>query len=664
MSFLTATERRTLALICQTLLPSLEPEADDHPDLFRCSASDLDLATHLEAALELAATEQMQRQLRLFLRSIESGLFNRLSCGQTDSFSRLSPQERETLLRAWATSDLPMARKTFQSLKQLAMFLFYSLMPDGQPNPTWTAFHYAPPTPQTDSTERAIRPLHINTAATLHADALVIGSGAGGGVVAGELAAAGFDVIVAEKGGYHAEADFNGRELDSTERMFEKRGSVMTADLAMLILAGSTLGGGTTINWAASFRPPDSLLHEWERDYGFTGAAGAEFARSVEAVMQRLNVCETHSEANPQNCALQQGCEALGYKMAVIPRNVKNCAECGFCNFGCADGAKQSTLKTYLQDAHERGARILVNAHVERILIEQGQAVGALLTVHDENGQAHRVTIRAKLVVAAAGSIHTPALLLRSGLTNAHIGANLHLHPTTSIYGLFDHPIRGWQGAPMTRVSSEFADLDGRGYGVRLETAPVHPGIAALALAWDGGRQHRQIMNQLEHLANIIIITRDRDGGRVTLDKAGNPVIHYRLSQRDAAHLLKGTVEALRVHHAANAYQISSPHTSPLVYRRDANGGRSIDNYLAEVAARGYRRHSFVLFSAHQMSSCRIGGNSATGALMPTGETYEVRKLYVADGSTLPTASGVNPMITIMSTAHYIAQQIKAAHRA
>jgi choline dehydrogenase-like flavoprotein len=220
--------------------------------------------------------------------------------------------------------------------------------------------------------------------------------------------------------------------------------------------------------------------------------------------------------------------------------------------------------------------------------------------------------------------------------------------------------MRGWQGVPLGLVSSEFADLDGAGYGVRLETAPVHPGIAALTLPWESGDQHKRIMSQLDHLANVIILTRDRYGGRVTVDKRGQPVIQYRLHPHDAAHLQKGILAALRVHHAAGAREVASPHTRHTFYRADQ--GRSFEAFLVSVNEQGLRPNSFSLFSAHQMASCRISGSSARGALKPNGETYEVRNLYVADASAMPTCTGVNPMISIMGMAHFLAQGMKAGY--
>jgi len=210
----------------------------------------------------------------------------------------------------------------------------------------------------------------------------------------------------------------------------------------------------------------------------------------------------------------------------------------------------------------------------------------------------------------------------------------------------------------MTRYTRQFANLDGRGYGVRLETAPTHPGLAALTLPWLSGRGHKHLMQKLHQMANIIVLTRDFHGGRVTADRDGNPVLHYRLHPYDGRHLMRGLLEALRVHRAAGAVEVSAPHNAHLSFHNKRD--KDFEGFLAQVEAQGFKPNAYALFSAHQMSSCRIGGSTALGAVDPTGEMYEVKNLFVADGSVLPTASGVNPMVTIMGTAHYLAQQMKS----
>src|SRR5262249_6594413 len=250
------------------------------------------------------------------------------------------------VLQGWAHSQLGPRRAAFQGFKRLATYLFYTILDQNSCNPNWAAIGYPGPPPLQVQPEKPIKPLVMDKDTDLTTDVVIVGSGAGGGVVAGELASAGYDVVVLEKGDYYAESDFNGHEIDSNARMFERRGLLTTADLGVVVLAGSTLGGGTTINWCASLRTPDHVLAEWECDYGVSGYAGKEYQKALDTVSKRINVNERECAMNGQNAALARGAEALNLIVKTIPRNVKGCEDCGFCNFGCPFGAKQSTLRT------------------------------------------------------------------------------------------------------------------------------------------------------------------------------------------------------------------------------------------------------------------------------------------------------------------------------
>ncbi len=657
MSFLSERERQTLTLIIDTLMPSLPSTQGDDPALFEASAVALGVPDLALAGLEATTNPESQAELKTFLRALDSPVANGMLAGQWGRFAALDLDARAAVLRAWANSRWPSARKAFQSMKRLTMVIAYAAMPDGAPNPTWPSVDFpGPPGPQTDA-PRPIMPLSIDGPTTLATEVLIIGSGAGGGVVAGELAAAGHEVLVLEKGGYYHDRDYTGGELDGYNTLYEQRAILATDDVSMSVLAGSTLGGGTTVNWTTSLRTPESVLDEWEREYGFVGASGADYAAGLAAVLSRLNVNTDESQPNAHNAALERACRALNWPCKTIPRNVKGCEDCSFCQFGCPFGAKQGTLNTYLQDAHAHGARVVVRAEVERVTHQAGRVTGAVATAQGPDGALYEITIKAKAVVVAAGAIHTPALLLRSGLTNRNIGQHLHLHPVTTALGEYEERINPWQGVPQTRLFDQFADLDGFGYGYRVELAPVPPGLMAFGLPWQSPRQHKRLMQRSGHFATFIILARDRYGGEVRVDKAGRPVLHYTLHRYDARHLMVGLLDALRLHQAGGARVLYSPHNRLMIHH--LNGGAGFRRYLTEVERAGLKPNEYVLFSAHQMSSCRIAGDAERGALRPTGESYEVGGLFVADGSVLPTATGVNPMISIMGAAHYIAQHIK-----
>lgn len=637
----TSAQLKTLEAVCEALTPP-----DSH------GTAPLALATEFANYIAGALTPDELRQIGQALTLLASRMANGCFTGRFQSLPALDRPGRERLLASWANSRLPPLRAGFQVFKRLALFLCYTRRaPQTGSNPLWSRMQYPGPVEPNRAATPALNVLRVAQATSLDADAVVIGSGAGGGVVAAELAATGKRVVILEKGGYYHEGDFDGAERVASQRLFEKQCLLTTRDASMVLLAGSGLGGGTTINWMTSLPTPDYVLQQWEREYGLRDATGPTWRTSLDAVWKRLNVNTEESIPNAQNQRLIDGCTALGYHWRILPRNARQCGDCGHCNFGCRFGAKQGVLKTYLQDAAEHGAVLVPNAEVQRITVERGAATGVEAVV-----QGHRLTVRSKLVVAAGGSIHTPALLLRSGLSNPNIGRHLNLHPTTAVVGIYPEPIEAWHGALQTAACDHFAN-SGDGYGFILEVPPMHPGLAALALPWHSASGHQELMNDFSRMAAFIAITRDRDGGRVTIDRAGKPVVSYTVSRRDAPLVVQAAQEAARLHAAAGARTLVGPYnTLPIVEVKKG----AVEEQTRRFAARGTRSNDLGLFSAHQMSSCRMGKDAGQAAVDPEGQTYEVRNLFVADGSALPTSTGVNPMISIMTLAHRTAQYIKA----
>ncbi|MCS6809448.1 MAG: GMC family oxidoreductase, partial [Bacteroidota bacterium] len=364
---------------------------------------------------------------------------------------------------------------------------------------------------------------------------------------------------------------------------------------------------------------------------------------------------------NPQNQALERGALALGYHTSVIPRNTHGCIAdgcrmCGYCSLGCQRGTKMSVVKAYLERAYVRGARFLVETQVEKIHIRRGMAIGV-----EAYHRGKVVTVHAKIVVIAAGALHTPALLLRSGIQHPHIGKHLHLHPTVAVAGVYPEPMHPWHGGMMTVVLSEHARLNGT-WGFRLETPPIHSGLLAMALPWRSGKAHKHGMLKAAHIGAYIVLTRDRDGGSITLNKRGRPIAQYRVSAFDLAHLQRGIQEAARIHWQAGATELYLPHNhcEPVSLRE--GGLPALERVLSALPSWRWRPNDYPLFSAHQMGTCRMGGFRDTHPVSPEGELYSVRHLFIADTSAFPEASGVNPMLSVQALAHYIAQSIKARY--
>ena len=456
-------------------------------------------------------------------------------------------------------------------------------------------------------------------------------------MAAAVLAQAGLDVVVLEAGGYWSERDFDGAERAGLRRLYRGGGAAATDDQGVALIAGACLGGGTVVNYTTSFRTPDDVLAEWEG----LGFPSADLGPSLDAVCARLSVNTDHNRPSRRDEVMARGLEALGWHVDAMPRDVVGCEQgvvCGSCGYGCPIGAKQSTLRTWLEDAAGAGARIVVGAKARRVLVANGAAAGV---------DAGPVQVRCRAVVAAAGAIDTPALLLRSGLTNPNVGRGLRLHPATAVFGIFEEEIRPWEGTLQALYSDQFRFLDG-GYGVKLETVPLHPALLAAALPWEGAAAHARLMASLPRLSLIAVIPRDAGAGRVRIGRNGEAIATYRLADGRCAPS-DGGDRRRRPHHGGRR------RTRDL-HRQRSDAALVADGFPAGAFRFGPGRGS--LYSFHLMGSARMGGSPDSSAASPTGETWDVRNLVIADGSAFPTASGVNPMVTIEAIAHLNARKL------
>ncbi len=656
---LTVRERKSLRVLADTIVPRTEGP-------LAASASDLgvpDLAAQAIAHLP----EDVQRQFRQLLRAVENPLLNLILTGRPIQFSSLSPEAREQFLRSWSRSRLLAKRRAYHAIKRLVCFLYYTALRDGT-NAAWPAIGYTPPP---EDAHRAatppdlrLHPLAVESEATLKADVAVVGSGAGGSVIAAKAAEAGYRVLVVEAGPHLASETFPRRELAGTDRMFERHGLLTTRDDAFGILQGRTAGGGTTINWMTCLRPPAWVLQEWER-LGIRGLAGPEFAAMIDEVWARVGANADEAVLTPPSLVLKRGCEALGMRQGVdfhvTAKNARGCANrCDTCNFGCAYNAKQSALLTYLPDAQAHGARFLFDAEVSTVHLRDTRAVG-LDAVHRDGGREVPVHVKARAVVLAAGAIQTPAILLRTGIRHRGIGRGLRFHPTTAVGAVYDEPIRMWAGVPQTLHVDRWLRGFG-GHGFWLETAPAHPGLTGIGLPWRGGRAHKEALRRYAHTMANVVLVRDSGAGRVTIDRRGNPVVAYRMAAADRRTMVEGIVESARIHVAAGAKGLTSLHHAggEIPYREGPIVPAELDAFIEDVRRMGVEPNALALFTAHALGSMPMGPADPAPVDL-RGEYRDVSNLFVGDASVLPSAPGVNPMITIMAMARRTADFVVQA---
>ncbi len=622
-------------------------------------------------AMESALDPAQVLQLRIVLRVIRSRAANLVLAGRPVPFGALTAEQRDRYLLRWSTSPIALWRAGFAGYRRLLTFLAYAERDEAGSNPRLVTMGYEQDDRPVTSEPTPIRPTNVpprpggprgGDIATLDADVVIVGSGAGGGVIASELASAGRSVVVLDAGPFVDEASMPGDELSAFERLYLNRGLTACWDGSIPILAGTGVGGGTLINWMTSVPAPEDVRSEWATEYGLTDAIGATWDADVDAIGSQLGLTPAATIA-PKDAVLLRGAADLGWAASPIMRNAESCGACGSCPFGCTRGAKRSGLRAHLADAFLAGARILPEAFVDRVLIEDGRAVGVEATLGPSHA-APRLRIRARQVVLAAGALRTPGILERSGIAHPEVGRNLRLHPVPVIAARFEERIDMWRGTMQAARVDEFSATEPARRGYVIESAPGHPGLIALAFPWEGAADHAALLRDVGHFSGLIAVTRDGGAGRVRLTRSGRVRIDYTLDRVGVATLRHALVRMARLARAAGAREIMAGATPPPWYRGEP--GPAWGRFEDRLASLDLGPNRATVFSAHQMGTARMGADARVAVCDVDGRVRAdiggrlVPGLYVGDSSVFPTGIGVNPMITIMTLARRTSRTILA----
>jgi len=493
-------------------------------------------------------------------------------------------------------------------------------------------------------------------------DVCVVGSGAGGAVVAARLAARGLRVVVLEEGGYFPPEKVKMDEAWAYPTLYQERGQRATADLAITVLQGRAVGGSTLVNWTTSFRTPPRVLRHWAEVYGISGLDDKALEPHFEAVEQRLHIAPWPLEVvNANNRVLWEGAGRLSWDREVIRRNVLGCQNLGYCGTACPVGAKQSMDETYIQDAIRDGARVYAHARAvkldksaRRVAAVQAQALDP--STFKPTGR--KVVVRPRLVVLSGGAINTPELLLRSGYDpSGRVGKRTFLHPVVASAGVFPDKIDPFYGAPQSVASHQFADRGKGKVGFFLETAPAHPLLIGPSLGGFGA-DHEDQMAKLPYTNALIALSIDgflpeEEGGTVSIRSDGRVRLDYKIRPEIWEALREGNKALARVQFAAGASMVYSLHENPVVMRTEAE--------VALLDRAPWEPLRVGIFSAHAMGGCSMGRDPEKSVVDSRLRLHWLDNVFVVDGSVFPTSLGVNPQETIFGIAHWASDHIASA---
>jgi choline dehydrogenase-like flavoprotein len=489
---------------------------------------------------------------------------------------------------------------------------------------------------------------------TIDTDVCVIGSGAGGAIIAYNLAKAGRDVLVVERGKYVEPRDFGEDEVEMMGKLYADGLFQQTTDYRFTVLQGSCVGGSTVVNNAVCFDPPPAVVARWNDPaqheaglhVGDLTASTAEIRRFLDIQSQR------NTRLNPTGPLVAKGVTDLGLNgkidVQAVDANIKDCFGCGYCNIGCAYGKKLSMLDVTLPKAQHDfpgKVRIVAECPVDRLRVVSGptsRVTEARATLSD----GRRVTIRARTFVVSAGAIASSYLLLRSGIgRRLPVGEHLAFNMGTALTAEVDRDLDAYDGLQIGHYAKPMDT------GAYVYETWWNPPVAQAVNMPGWFEEHYENMRKYRRLVAVGLLVGTAGTARVQQALTGGPDIAFVPDPKDLKTLGDACVQMGRILLKAGATRVMANTWGSDVFKTPDE----LDRFHEIVKRPGY----LATGTGHPQGGNAISKDPARGVVGPDFRVHGYANLYVCDASVFPTSLTVNPQLTVMTLAHYASTRIR-----
>jgi choline dehydrogenase-like flavoprotein len=488
---------------------------------------------------------------------------------------------------------------------------------------------------------------------TIEADAVVVGSGAAGAIVAYRLAEAGRRVLVLERGLHLHPSEFEEDEVKQISNLYADGALQLSRDFSFQVLQGMCVGGSTVVNNAVCFDLPEDVLRRWNGGEHGAGLNEAKLAESFANVRRWLGI------GRPPSAHLQrgadkfvEGAEALGLtgppnEVDVVAANISNCPGSGYCNIGCPYGTKLSMLDKVLPDGQKcfgaDNLRILPECRAERIETRNGRAEAVQARLSD----GRKLRVKGSTIVVSAGAIASSWLLMESKIAKSRAGRDVCFNMGSPITADFDDMLDSFDGV---QISHYLQPEAGSGFVMESWFNPV----VSQALNMPGWLDdHRENMRRFRHLTAAGVLVGTKGTARLRPALTGGVDIVYTPARADVETLVNALKLLCRIYLRAGARRVM-----PSTFRFHAFSEESQVDQLDEyVKNTGY----LSIGSGHPQGGNALSGEPGKGVVDPTFRVHGFENLFVCDASVFPTATTVNPQLTVMALAEYAAPGIAEA---